>query len=132
MKRCSWYILRSRASKGPPQLSRLLSQSRGPILTWFSYLHTSRHSVPSKQFLYKSHYLKVGLEDARDARLPTNRNDLFNQNSVDVQFSLSISMKNKFYLCIKSFVIGSMSNQIEAQLLIATGYTGATQHWVSA
>ena len=72
-------------------------------------------------------YLKFGLEDAFDIRLLVSV-DPFNQSSVDIQFSLSISTKNMFNLSKETSSvngsIGCLWKQIGAKLLVANFVKG--------
>ena len=64
-----------------------------------SHLYTSRYSdiVPLYTIFDKCCYLKIGLKDARDLRLSLSSN-LFNQSSVDIQFSLSVFQRKTWFV----------------------------------
>ena len=88
----------------------------------------------STQSLDMGRYLKFGLEDAFNVRLLLSV-DPFNQSSVDIHFSLSISTKNMFDLSKeRSSVNGSIGclwNQIGAKLLVATFVKGLCRGTIS-
>ena len=68
-------------------------------------------------------------EDARDLRLLLSSN-LFNQSSVDIQFSLSLFQRGKCFVYAIRNLLSSVQyvacgiNQIEAQLLVDTFVKG--------